>query len=63
MLGAMLTSVDVCGGLYIVEKALDELESVPTEKREGLKHLDQEINDAVEKLKILKEKLKAAENK
>ena len=29
--------------LYIVEKALDELESVPTEKREGLKHLDQEM--------------------
>jgi DNA-binding protein H-NS len=49
--------------LYIVEKALDELESVPSEKREGLKHLDQEINDAVEKLKVLKEKLKAAENK
>ena len=49
--------------LYIVEKALDELESVPSEKREGLKHLDQEINDAVEKLKILKEKLKAAGKK
>lgn len=44
--------------LYIVEKALDELEAVPSEKREGLAHLEQEINDAVEKLKILKDKLK-----
>jgi hypothetical protein len=44
--------------LYIVEKALDELEAMPREKREGLAHLDREINDAVEKLKILKDKLK-----
>jgi DNA-binding protein H-NS len=44
--------------LHIVEKALDELESVPTEKREGLAHLDQEINEALEKLKVLKDKLK-----
>jgi len=50
--------------LYIVEKALDELEAMPREKREGLAHLDREINDAVEKLKILKDKLKAEpENK
>ena len=50
--------------LYIVEKALDELEAMPREKREGLTHLDREINDAVEKLKILKDKLKAEpENK
>ncbi|MBX2831974.1 MAG: hypothetical protein KTR23_12445 [Rhodospirillales bacterium] len=44
--------------LYIVEKALDELEAVPREKREGLAHLDREINDALEKLKVLKDKLK-----
>ena len=50
--------------LYLVEKALDELEAMPREKREGLAHLDREINDAVEKLKILKDKLKAEpENK
>lgn len=45
--------------LYIVEKALNELEAMPREKRENLAHLDSEINDAVEKLKVLKEKLKA----
>lgn len=45
--------------LYIVEKALNELEAMPREKRENLAHLDGEINDAVEKLKVLKEKLKA----
>ncbi|NIZ00395.1 hypothetical protein [Thalassospira lucentensis] len=44
--------------LYIVEKALNELEAMPREKRENLAHLDSEINDAVEKLKVLKAKLK-----
>lgn len=45
--------------LYIVEKALNEIEAMPREKRADLAHLETEINDAVEKLKILKEKLEA----
>lgn len=49
--------------LYIVEKALDELEAVSGEKREGLAHLDKEINDALEKLKVLKDKLAAEADK
>lgn len=43
--------------LYIVEKALNELEAMPRDKRENFAHLDHEIREAVEKLKVLKEKL------
>tara|TARA_E500000318_G_C3536914_1_gene202993 strand:+ start:45 stop:254 length:210 start_codon:yes stop_codon:yes gene_type:complete len=44
--------------LYIVEKALNEIEAMPREKRDDFAHLDREINEAVEKLKVLKDKLK-----
>ena len=47
--------------LQIVEKALNVLEAVPREKRESLAHMEAEINDAVEKLKVLKAKLKEAD--
>ncbi|MDP2698894.1 hypothetical protein [Thalassospira sp.] len=43
--------------LYIIEKALEEIEAMSREKRESLSHLDAEINDAVEKLKVLRDKL------
>ena len=49
--------------LYIIEKALTEIEAMPRDKREDLAHLDAEINDAVEKLKALKEKLEATTDK
>tara|TARA_R110000796_G_scaffold63211_1_gene145865 strand:- start:3315 stop:3506 length:192 start_codon:yes stop_codon:yes gene_type:complete len=44
--------------LYIVEKALNEIEAMPRDERESFAHLDHEIDEAVEKLKVLKEKLK-----
>ena len=49
--------------LYIIEKALTEIEAMPRDKRENLAHLDAEINEAVEKLKALKEKLEATTDK
>ena len=49
--------------LYSIEKALNELEAMPRDKREDLAHLETEINEAVEKLRVLKEKLEAAGEK
>lgn len=49
--------------LYIVEKALEELEAMPRDKRESLSHLDREIQEAVDKLKTLQEKLKESDAK
>ena len=49
--------------LYIIEKALNEIEAMPRDNREDLAHLDTEINEAVEKLKVLKAKLEAAGEK
>ncbi|WP_404422808.1 hypothetical protein [Thalassospira australica] len=49
--------------LYIIEKALNEIEAMPREKREDLAHIETEINEAVEKLRVLKEKLEAAGEK
>ncbi|WP_181847632.1 hypothetical protein [Thalassospira profundimaris] len=49
--------------LYIVEKALDELEAMPRDKRESYSHVDREIQEAVDKLKTLKEKLKESDSK
>ncbi|WP_277277449.1 hypothetical protein [Thalassospira lucentensis] len=43
--------------LYIVEKALNEIEAMPRDERESFAHLDHEIDEAVEKLKALKDKL------
>ncbi len=49
--------------LYIVQKALDELEAMPRDQRESYSHVDREIADAVEKLRLLKEKLKESDSK
>ncbi|WP_022730878.1 hypothetical protein [Thalassospira lucentensis] len=45
--------------LYIVEKALNEIEAMPGDERESFAHLDHEIDEAVEKLQVLKAKLEA----
>ncbi|MCC9620860.1 hypothetical protein LPB41_04070 [Thalassospira sp. MA62] len=49
--------------LHIIEKALNELEAMPRDKREDLAHVETEINEAVEKLQALKQKLEAADKK
>ncbi|MEQ5776320.1 MULTISPECIES: hypothetical protein [unclassified Thalassospira] len=49
--------------LYIVQKALDELEAMPRDKRESYSHVDREISEAVAKLQELKDKLEADEKK
>lgn len=43
--------------LHIIDKALSEIEAMPSEKRQSLAHLDKEIEETVAKLKDLKEKL------
>ncbi|WP_157831943.1 hypothetical protein [Thalassospira marina] len=49
--------------LYIVQKALDELEAMPRDERESYSHMDREISEAVEKLQQLKAKLETDEKK
>lgn len=49
--------------LHIIEKALDEMEALPREKRESLSHLREDIDEVKELMRKLAEKLRKDEAK